>query len=52
MTPVLLAADSITAPSLSYPGLLPVLIVIGAGLFIGSQRLPGLEPATEGAVAA
>ena len=30
MTPVLLAADSIQAPSLSYSGLLPVLIVIGA----------------------
>ena len=30
MTPVLLAADSITAPSLSYSGLLPVLIVISA----------------------
>ena len=29
MTPVLLAADSIQAPSLSYSGLLPVLIVIG-----------------------
>src|SRR3954451_12155484 len=33
-------------------GLCAILIVIGAGLFIGSQRLPGLEPATEGAVAA
>ena len=33
MTPVLLAADSITVPSLSYSGMLPVLIVIGvAGL--------------------
>src|SRR6185312_8011483 len=30
VTPVLLAADSITAPSLSYSGLLPVLIVISA----------------------
>jgi MFS family permease len=29
-----------------------ILIVVGAGLFIGSQRLPGLEPATENAVAA
>jgi NADH-quinone oxidoreductase subunit N len=29
VTPVLLAADSIQAPSLSYSGLLPVLIVIG-----------------------
>jgi NADH-quinone oxidoreductase subunit N len=30
VTPVLLAADSIQAPSLSYSGLLPVLIVLGA----------------------
>ena len=30
MTPVLLAADSIQAPSISYSGLLPVLIVLGA----------------------
>jgi MFS family permease len=33
-------------------GLCAVLIVVGAGLFIGSQRLPGLEPATDKAVAA
>jgi MFS family permease len=33
-------------------GLCAVLIVVGAGLFIGSQRLPGLEPVTERAVAA
>ncbi|HEX8931083.1 MAG TPA: NADH-quinone oxidoreductase subunit N, partial [Actinomycetota bacterium] len=30
MTPVLLAADSIQAPSISYSGLLPVLILLGA----------------------
>jgi MFS family permease len=29
-----------------------VLIVVGAGLFIGSQRLPGLEPASEEAAVA
>jgi MFS family permease len=28
-------------------GLCAILIVVGAGLFIGSQRLPGLEPAAE-----
>jgi dipeptide/tripeptide permease len=28
-----------------------VLIVVGAALFIGSQRLPGLEPAGEEAAA-
>jgi dipeptide/tripeptide permease len=28
-------------------GLCAVLIVVGAGLFIGSQRLPGLEAASE-----
>jgi MFS family permease len=33
-------------------GLCAVMIVVGAGLFIGSQRLPGLEPAEEAAVAA
>ena len=30
MTPVLLAADSIQAPSIAYAGLLPILIVVGA----------------------
>ena len=33
-------------------GLCAVLIVVGAGLFIGSQRLPGLEPAGEEAAVA
>jgi hypothetical protein len=33
-------------------GLCAALIVVGAGLFIGSQRLPGLEIAGEGEPAA
>jgi MFS family permease len=33
-------------------GLCAALIVVGAGLFIGSQRLPGLEPAAEEAAIA
>jgi MFS family permease len=33
-------------------GLCAILIVVGAGLFIGSQRLPGLEPASEEAAVA